>query len=74
MVRDTTGSSDGRWRNGRQGHKYERDAPKRQASIEEKMAEMPVRIQEYRAEQKKKRFKTDLQKLLTLPKSKSSKR
>ena len=38
------------------------------------MAEMPARIQEYRAEQKKKRFKTDLQKLLTLPKSKSSKR
>jgi len=53
------------------GHKHERDAPKRQASIAEKMAEMPAKIEEYRAEQKKKRFKTELQKLLTIPKSKS---
>jgi hypothetical protein len=38
------------------------------------MAEMPAKIAEYRVEQKKKRFKTELQKLLTIPKSKSSKR
>jgi len=50
------------------GHKYERDAPKRQASIVEKMAEMPQKIQEHQAALKKKRFKTELQKLLAVPK------
>lgn len=54
------------------GNKHERDAPKRQESIAEKMASMAAKIEEHRADQRKKRFRTDLQKVLSLPRSKSS--
>jgi hypothetical protein len=35
------------------------------------MAAMATKMEEYKADQKKKRFRTDLQKLLATPKSKS---
>ena len=55
------------------GHKLEREAPKRKAMIAEKMAEMPKKMEEHYAARHKARFRTDLQKLLALPKSKSKK-
>mmetsp|Transcript_22495 Transcript_22495/g.35208 ORF Transcript_22495/g.35208 Transcript_22495/m.35208 type:complete len:138 (+) Transcript_22495:111-524(+) len=52
------------------GHKDERDKPARMKDIETKLANMPKRIEEWRAENAKAKVKTELQKILSMGKKK----